>query len=182
MKDSPKINEGKGLFLVELSASYGWCVHAQSLSCVWLCDPIDCTSPGSSAQGISQTRILECVGIWHSRGSPHPGTEPVSPALQADFHHCTIWAASSHGWTVLQLLTAYTAHPESLGSVAGDDWLWVTKEMPNLAYCLTWKILFIGLFFWYWAPWTVHKFWRLIPASLIICKYFLPYIHTTKNR
>ena len=41
MKDSPKINEGKGLFLVELSASYGWCVHAQSLSCVWLCDPID---------------------------------------------------------------------------------------------------------------------------------------------
>ena len=32
MKDSPKINEGKGLFLVELSASYGVCVHAQPTS------------------------------------------------------------------------------------------------------------------------------------------------------
>ena len=34
MKGSPKINKGKELFLIELSASHGWCVRAQSLSCV----------------------------------------------------------------------------------------------------------------------------------------------------
>ena len=36
------------------------CVHAQSLqSCLTLCDPTDCSQPGSSVHGISQSRILE---------------------------------------------------------------------------------------------------------------------------
>ena len=29
-----------------------------------LCDPVDCSSPGSSIHGISQTRIMEWVAIW----------------------------------------------------------------------------------------------------------------------
>ena len=40
-------------------------------SCLTLCDPIDCSSPGSSVHGILQARILE----WDL---PHPGMEPVS--------------------------------------------------------------------------------------------------------
>ena len=49
------------------------CVHAQSLqSCLTLCDPIDCSPPGSSIHGISQTRILEWVVISSSRGSSPP--------------------------------------------------------------------------------------------------------------
>ena len=28
-------------------------------SCVWLCDPMDCSVPGSSVHGIFQARILE---------------------------------------------------------------------------------------------------------------------------
>ena len=40
------------------------CVHAQLLqSCATLCDPMDCSSPGSSNQGILQARILEWVAI-----------------------------------------------------------------------------------------------------------------------
>ena len=35
----------------------------KSLSCVWLCDPMDCSLPGSSVHGIFQTRILEWVAI-----------------------------------------------------------------------------------------------------------------------
>ena len=36
------------------------CVHAKSLQlCLTLCDPMDCSPPGSSVQGILQTRILE---------------------------------------------------------------------------------------------------------------------------
>ena len=34
-----------------------------------LCDPIDCSLPGSSAHGISQARILEWVAIPFSRES-----------------------------------------------------------------------------------------------------------------
>ena len=51
-------------------------------SCLTLCDPMDL--PGSSVQGISQARILECVVISFSRDILDPGIEPVSPALQLD--------------------------------------------------------------------------------------------------
>ena len=47
-------------------------VCAQSVSHVWLCDPIDCTPPGSSVHGIFQARILKWVTISHSRGSAWP--------------------------------------------------------------------------------------------------------------
>ena len=37
-----------------------------------LCDPMVCTSPGSSVHGISQGRILEWVAISFPRGSSQP--------------------------------------------------------------------------------------------------------------
>ena len=40
---------------------------------VWLlCDSTDCSPPGSSVRGISQTRTLEWVAISFSRGSSRP--------------------------------------------------------------------------------------------------------------
>ena len=41
-------------------------------SCVWLCNPMDGSLPGSSVHGILQTRILEWVAISSSRGSSQP--------------------------------------------------------------------------------------------------------------
>ena len=38
-------------------------------SCPTLCDPVDCSPPGSSVPGILQARILEWVAIPFSRGS-----------------------------------------------------------------------------------------------------------------
>jgi len=38
-------------------------------SCPTLCDPVDCSPPGSSVRGILQARILEWVAIPSSRGS-----------------------------------------------------------------------------------------------------------------
>ena len=38
-------------------------------SCWTLCDPMDCSLPGSSIHGIFQARILEWVAISFSRGS-----------------------------------------------------------------------------------------------------------------
>ena len=47
-------------------------MHAQSLSRVWLWDPMDHSPPGSSVQGISQAKILEWVAISSSRRSSWP--------------------------------------------------------------------------------------------------------------
>ena len=41
-------------------------------SCPTLCDPVDCSSPGSSVHGILQARVLEWVAISFSRGSSRP--------------------------------------------------------------------------------------------------------------
>ena len=79
------------------------------------CDPIDCSPPVSSVHGISQARKMEWVAISFSRGiSPHPGIEPVSPALAGRFFKTeppgkplrTVWSPFS--WE-LELLKAQIA-------------------------------------------------------------------------
>ena len=50
------------------------------LSCVWLCDPVDCNLPGSFVLGILQVRILELLAISFSRGIiPTQGSNPGLP-------------------------------------------------------------------------------------------------------
>ena len=54
-------------------------MHAKLLqSCLTLCDPMDCSPPGSSVLGILQARIPEWVTM------PSSSRSPVAPALQAD--------------------------------------------------------------------------------------------------
>ena len=61
------------LGLLYLVCTMGRCVHTQSLqSCPALCDPMDCSPPGSSVYGILQSRILEWVAFSNSRGSSQP--------------------------------------------------------------------------------------------------------------
>ena len=66
-----------------------WAVHGCSVThlCLTLCDPMDCSPPGSSVHGIFQARILELVGISYSRGLswPRDGRSPESPALGGGF-------------------------------------------------------------------------------------------------
>ena len=47
------------------------CVLVAQL-CLTLCDPMDCSLPGSSVHGIFQVKILEWVAISFSRGSSQP--------------------------------------------------------------------------------------------------------------
>ena len=64
------------------------CARAHAPSCPTLCDPMDCSPPGSSVHGIFQARILEWVSISYFRGSSDPGMETtslVSPALAGRF-------------------------------------------------------------------------------------------------
>ena len=49
------------------------CVKCEvAQSCPTLCDPVDCSSPGSSVHGILQARVLEWVAISFSRASSQP--------------------------------------------------------------------------------------------------------------
>ena len=49
-----------------------------------LCEPMDCSPPGSSVHRILQATILEWVAIPFSRRSSQPRIESGSPALRAD--------------------------------------------------------------------------------------------------
>ena len=53
-------------------------------SCPTLCDPMDCSLPGSSVRGIFQARILQWGAIPFSRGSSQPGIKPSSLAQMVD--------------------------------------------------------------------------------------------------
>ena len=49
------------------------CICAESFqSCLTLCDPMDCSPPGSSAHGMLQSRILEWFAMPSSRGFSPP--------------------------------------------------------------------------------------------------------------
>ena len=59
-------------------------------SCLTLCDPMDCTLPGSWVHEILQARILEWVAIPFSRGSPQPRDQTQVSHTAGGFF--TIWA------------------------------------------------------------------------------------------
>ena len=77
-----------------------WC--AQSLqSCLSLCNPMDCSPPGSSVYGILQARILEWVAISSSGGSswPKDWTRVSCVSCTAD-RFCTPrhWGSNHRAW------------------------------------------------------------------------------------
>ena len=73
--DSPflKIRE-KSIFVLRV-----WKVKVLvTQSCLTLCNPMDCSPPGSSVHAVLQARILEWVAIPFSRRSSQPRIEPRS--------------------------------------------------------------------------------------------------------
>ena len=56
-------------------------VHAQS--CLTLCNPMDCSLPGSAVHGISQARMLDGLPFPSPGDLPGAGIEPLSPASPA---------------------------------------------------------------------------------------------------
>ena len=70
---------------------YKWCVMCVCVcvqSCLTLCDPMDCNSPGFSVHWLLQARILEWVAMPSPGDLSNPGIEPaslMSPALAGGF-------------------------------------------------------------------------------------------------
>ena len=70
-------------------------VCAKSLPpCPTLCDPMDCSPPGSSVHGILQTKILQWVAMPSSRGASQPRDQthvsPVSCIGRRILYHSTL--------------------------------------------------------------------------------------------
>ena len=75
------INAGLEQYLVHIKHSIN-CFHCLvPQSCPTLCDPIDCSLPGSSVHGIFQVRILEWVAISFSRGSSQPRDQILASCI-----------------------------------------------------------------------------------------------------
>ena len=70
----PSLGRGKQ----SVTVTY-YCCCLVAKSCLTLCNPIDCSLPGSSVHGISPARILEQVAMSFSRGcSQHRNQTCVS--------------------------------------------------------------------------------------------------------
>ena len=69
------------------------CTHSESevaQSCPTLCNPMDCSLPGSSVHGIFQARVLKWVAISFSRGSSQPRDWTRVSCITS--RHFTTWA------------------------------------------------------------------------------------------
>ena len=56
-----------------------------SQSCRTLCNPMDCSPPGSSVHGILQARVLEWVAIPFSKGSSQPSNQTQVSCIAGGF-------------------------------------------------------------------------------------------------
>ena len=68
--------------------------------CPTLCDPMDCSPPGSPIHGIFQARVLEWVAIFFSRGSSWPRDRT--------------WVSHTAGWRFYHLSPQGSPHNKSL--------------------------------------------------------------------
>ena len=84
--------------------------------CPTLCNPVDCSPPGSSIRGIFQARILGCVAISSSRGASQP----------RDWTH---YRKILHCWV--------TGEAYGLKWACMDTSLWFSHAFP-------WRLLILG--------------------------------------
>ena len=82
-------------------------VYLVTQSCLTLCNPRDCSPPGSSVLGILQARILELVAMPYSRGSFQPRDQTQVSFTAGGFF--TMWAtrdddSDMNSWEIFPML------------------------------------------------------------------------------
>jgi len=89
-------------------------------SCLTLCNPMDCSPPGSSVYGIFQARVLKQVAISFLRDLPNPRIKPTSlktPALAGGFSTISAtWEAKT--FLILSQERETQASPQRVKSLA----------------------------------------------------------------
>ena len=119
------------------------CYHRRKESevsqlCPTLCDPMDCSMPGSSIHKIFQARILEWVTISFSRGSSQPRDQTWVSLTEARLF--TVWATReviSLCNPLLHWIWAWTC-----------DLLWPVWTLENMTHKEAWTVHF---------QWALHS-------------------------
>ena len=88
------------------------CLHAKS--CLTLCDPVDCSPPGSSVRGIFQARVLEWVALPFCSGSSQPRDQTQVSCIAGRFF--TIWATGEIPLDLIGIIRCYTQGHSQLKS------------------------------------------------------------------
>ena len=123
--------------------SYSWqrlytfkvCVRAKPLqSCPTLCDPMDCSPPGSSVHGTLQARILEGVAMPSSRASSWPRDLThvfcVSCTSRWILDHCPNWEAMNLKMSPQPPLCRTHVHLLLLFALFHSPGSWVHRSSP----------------------------------------------------
>ena len=109
--------------------SYCCCLVAQL--CSTLCDPTDCSPPGSSVCGVPQARILEWVAILFSRGSFQPRDRTRVSCTVRQILYRVATRKALHLWqrevVTLLLFWAALISPWTLVWASSGSWWWTGK-------------------------------------------------------
>ena len=82
----------------------GFVVALVAKLCPTLCHPMNCSTPGSSVHGISQTRILVWVAIPFSRGSSQPKDRTCISCIDRQIlYHWATRETQASGWATVTL-------------------------------------------------------------------------------
>ena len=106
-------------YLPDRSPPSGTCLCAWLLSCsscVQLCDPMNCSLPGSSVQGILQARILEQVAMPSSRGFSPPRDRTQISCLAGGFFVTS--ATHNQTWVLPGWGASFQPHRHLVDTVA----------------------------------------------------------------
>ena len=115
----------------------------QSLSRVWLCDPMDCSMPGLPVHHqlpeFTQSHV-HCVS--DAIQLSHPLSSPCSPALNLSQHQGLFqWVSSSH--QVAQVLEFQLQHQSF-------QWIFRIESIPLLSFTVlifAWNVPLVSLIF-----------------------------------
>ena len=145
------------------------CVYAQL--CPTLCDPMDCSPPGSSVHGISQARILEWVAIFYSRESSWPRDWTcISCIGRQILYHCATWGSLqlssvqslSHVRLLVTLWTLDRQAPLSVELSRQEYWSGLPfpspRDLPNPGIEPTSPLspALVSEFFYHWVTWEAQ--------------------------
>ena len=118
------IHPHSGILFILKKKEIVTCATVLNLSCPTLCNPMDCSPPGSSVLGILQARILDSVAIPSSRDLPDPGIKPGPPALQVKGLLKTVSPVADHHLRDGQIQPHFPLHTLALESELNQSSLW----------------------------------------------------------
>ena len=132
--------------------------HLRAQSCRTLCDPTDCSPPGSPVHGILQARRLEWVAVSSSRGSSSPRdwtpgllhlqaeSLPSEPPKEGRTISKSTPAKTFYA-NLLMTRGSYLISLRAWGSLGSRRWLWERPLLSFRANCVFFSFSCILLVF-----------------------------------